>query len=240
MPLVYLIRHGQASFEKKDYDELSEKGAEQSQILGNFLKKTGLEFDYVYSGSLKRQKDTAFHTLQAMGQKDLKVQILKGLNEYDHISLIESGLKYLKSIEPDFNTDILALSKDRKKFQAFFSDLISRWLNKEFVCEGSYSTYESYSNNVFSAFEQITDITENNIKIGVFTSGGPISVMLENTLGLTSLKAVETGWTIANCSVSVLSIKKKFNSFSNQFRLRTFNSYTHFELEENKNIITYR
>ena len=34
MPVIYLIRHGQASFGKEDYDQLSEPGWEQSRKIG--------------------------------------------------------------------------------------------------------------------------------------------------------------------------------------------------------------
>lgn len=38
MGAVYLIRHGQTSFGKADYDKLSELGVEQSQVLGRSLR----------------------------------------------------------------------------------------------------------------------------------------------------------------------------------------------------------
>ena len=37
MRLIYLVRHGQASFGKRDYDALSELGHEQSRLLGRAL-----------------------------------------------------------------------------------------------------------------------------------------------------------------------------------------------------------
>ena len=36
MAAIYLIRHGQASFWKADYDQLSHKGTEQSELLGKY------------------------------------------------------------------------------------------------------------------------------------------------------------------------------------------------------------
>ena len=39
MTSIYLVRHGQASFGKKDYDNLSEIGEKQSFLLGeHFIK----------------------------------------------------------------------------------------------------------------------------------------------------------------------------------------------------------
>ena len=45
MTSIYLVRHGQASFGKKDYDNLSEIGEKQSFLLGEHFKKLKLNFD---------------------------------------------------------------------------------------------------------------------------------------------------------------------------------------------------
>jgi broad specificity phosphatase PhoE len=48
-----MVRHGQASFGKANYDKLSEKGHEQCRILAEYMIRTGLSFDAVYTGSLR-------------------------------------------------------------------------------------------------------------------------------------------------------------------------------------------
>ena len=42
MTSIYLVRHGQASFGKKDYDNLSGIGEKQSFLLGEHFKKLKL------------------------------------------------------------------------------------------------------------------------------------------------------------------------------------------------------
>ncbi len=37
MATIYLVRHGQASFGKENYDQLSPRGWEQGKILGRWL-----------------------------------------------------------------------------------------------------------------------------------------------------------------------------------------------------------
>ncbi len=39
MTTIYLIRHGQASFGKSNYDELSENGEAQATLLGQYFKQ---------------------------------------------------------------------------------------------------------------------------------------------------------------------------------------------------------
>ena len=42
MSVLYVVRHGQASFFTDNYDQLSPKGVEQSRLLGKYWKKSGL------------------------------------------------------------------------------------------------------------------------------------------------------------------------------------------------------
>ena len=55
---LYLIRHGQASFGEKDYDNLSKKGIKQSITLGKKLLKQKIPFEITIIGPLKRHKQT--------------------------------------------------------------------------------------------------------------------------------------------------------------------------------------
>src|SRR4051812_30533219 len=59
MPIVLLVRHGQASFGGDDYDRLSDLGREQSQATGRWLRHRELRRPVVVHGSLRRQRDTA-------------------------------------------------------------------------------------------------------------------------------------------------------------------------------------
>ena len=58
MPIVLLIRHGQASFGTADYDLLSERGHAQVGALHRALARRGVVADRVVTGSLRRQRDT--------------------------------------------------------------------------------------------------------------------------------------------------------------------------------------
>ncbi|MDY0131782.1 MAG: histidine phosphatase family protein [Desulforegulaceae bacterium] len=239
MPLLYVIRHGQASFGESDYDELSKIGIKQAQILGKFFKQTKTTFDSIFSGSLERQVDTAVHTLEGMGEKGKKVEINKGFNEYSHTDLINASLDYYRQKEPEKSYDLVELSKDKKKFQVFFSRLVEDWISGEFSGYG-VEAYETYSHRVLKAFEEVSDLKERKGKIAVFTSGGAISALLENTLQVHPFKAAKIGWGIKNCSISIVSSKGRFNRNSNRFLLRSFNCSAHFELENDKDLITYR
>ncbi|WP_174547400.1 histidine phosphatase family protein, partial [Nocardiopsis dassonvillei] len=52
MPAIYLIRHGKASPEAEDYDELSPTGYEQARLLGAELRRRGPRVGRVVTGAL--------------------------------------------------------------------------------------------------------------------------------------------------------------------------------------------
>ncbi|CAM4027353.1 histidine phosphatase family protein [Kibdelosporangium persicum] len=86
MPLVYLIRHGQASFGADDYDVLSPTGHSQGKHVGAELRRRGVRADQLWSGTLKRQRDTALAAgLDADLQQDPR------WNEFDHIGLVRQA-----------------------------------------------------------------------------------------------------------------------------------------------------
>ncbi len=59
MTTIYLVRHGQASFGKANYDELSPTGQSQAELLGQYFKQILSEAPYVVAGTMKRHMQTA-------------------------------------------------------------------------------------------------------------------------------------------------------------------------------------
>ncbi|MCZ2860451.1 histidine phosphatase family protein [Blastococcus sp. VKM Ac-2987] len=88
MPLICLVRHGQASFGADDYDVLSELGREQARCLGEELRRRELRDPLVVSGTLRRQRDTAALLAEAAGWP-VSAEIDPRLDEYDHLDLLK-------------------------------------------------------------------------------------------------------------------------------------------------------
>lgn len=87
MPVIYLIRHGQASFGKEDYDQLSEPGWEQSRLLGRALQNQMLGLPRALCGTMRRHRETAEATLGELGlPKEWHTDT--GFNEYNHEELL--------------------------------------------------------------------------------------------------------------------------------------------------------
>ena len=112
-----LIRHGQASFGEKDYDNLSDLGRKQGNLLGEYLNRQDVTFDQFFCGELKRQ----VATMQAI-HNNYKPEILIGLNEYEAETLIESY----------FSWDIpFEIFQDKKKYFRVMRLALQKWQNNE-------------------------------------------------------------------------------------------------------------
>ena len=68
MSLLYLVRHGQASFFAEDYDRLSTLGELQARRLGEFWAARGVRFDATFSGPAVRQQRTAEIIVKTMAE----------------------------------------------------------------------------------------------------------------------------------------------------------------------------
>ena len=83
MSVIYIARHGQASFGEDNYDRLSERGVEQARILAGYFIDLGLSFDAVCSGGIMRQRQTAQEILDAYGRRGIACPPLAILPEFD-------------------------------------------------------------------------------------------------------------------------------------------------------------
>ncbi len=80
MPLLVIVRHGQASFGSEDYDVLSPVGRQQAQVTAAALSAAGLDAARIITGSLRRQRDTAEAIADACG---LAPTVDERWNEYE-------------------------------------------------------------------------------------------------------------------------------------------------------------
>lgn len=83
MGVILLVRHGRASAGAANYDVLSTDGELQSERLGMELRRRGVVASRVVTGSLNRQRDTAFQVWQAAGWP-AEIEVDVAWNEFDH------------------------------------------------------------------------------------------------------------------------------------------------------------
>ncbi len=229
MGAIYLIRHGQASFGRADYDKLSDTGAEQARVLGTALKNRLPKVDAVYAGAMLRHHETATHCLEAMELAAGWAEDV-GWNEYDHNDIVHRfNPKYAN--QAALIADMAKGLNPRKAFQEMFSQAIDRWVQGE--TDDYNESWRAFCDRVEDALSRTLEDLGPSKTALVFTSGGAISIVCKKLLRISDEDIFRLNWTIANASITKIIYGKR------GVHLSTLNEHSHFE-GAHSHLITYR
>jgi broad specificity phosphatase PhoE len=232
---LYVVRHAQASFGKPEYDQLSELGFRQAGLLGQFLEQTGLQFEALYAGEMKRHLDTARALLprlpSAANGKGLR--ILPEFNEFDMASVVNLQLPQLIRENPALGRDIDAFFTDPHALYRILNITLARWINNPEGVEG-VETWPAFTRRVWRGLEKIIRDSGRGRTMALVTSGGPLAALLQKALQIPDMSAIDLAWQIRNASVST------FKFSAGRFSLAAFNSVAHLEIHRDPALITYR
>jgi broad specificity phosphatase PhoE len=236
MGILYMIRHGQASFGSENYDRLSETGRRQARILAEYLLSIGLSSDALYAGDMERQKDTAGALVQLSRERGAPLPGLRietAFNEYSSRAIILSYAEDLVGEEPSLTWDRKRFYADKKAFQRIFEKILLRWVNGGAGKPG-IPTWEEFRERVASGLKRVIAENGRGRTVLLFTSGGPISAVLQTALGLSNEETLRTAWQIANGSMT------KFLYNGERISLASFNETAHLALRRDPTLVTYR
>ncbi len=236
MSEIYFIRHGQASFGTDDYDRLSDIGVRQAKIAARHLAQTRKIFDAVYCGEMERQQNTAEELLtyyRANGLAVSRPQIDQNFNEYDSLSVWEALIPEMTAEQPALAEELEKLPGDPKAFQRIFSQVMYRWTTGDYKAS-AIPRWDEFTRRVVMGLENITTRHGAKKRLAVFTSGGPISVVVRSALGLSDRMTLEISWQLMNASIT------RIKYHSRGIMLAGFNEVSHLELEGDAGLLTYR
>jgi broad specificity phosphatase PhoE len=231
-----MIRHGQASFGSENYDRLSPRGVVQAGIVANHLLKTGVRFDAVYTGCMKRQEKTAEALIDVYREQGLPMfELIKAeaFSEYDAKSVFNYQMPMMIAADPSLSKDVKMIYSDEQVFQRLFQQVMTRWASGKHDPPDS-PRWQEFRDRVQQGVREVMKRHSSKKSLAVFTSGGPISAAVQMALELTDEKAMMVSWQIMNASIT----RFKYNSKS--FALAGFNDISHLKLEGDKDILTYR
>jgi broad specificity phosphatase PhoE len=227
MAMIYLIRHGQASFLKEDYDKLSELGITQSKILGESLNSRSTRPDSAIGGSLVRHHETAAHCLESMGLS-LGYKQADHWNEYDHMELLTQHNPTFTDYEA-IGEHLRAQQNPMAALQHILNDSIRDWMQEKHEYKVSW---KQFKDQVWGGLDEVAEHLGKGQSTFVFTSGGPIAVVMMKLLDLKEEQFVELQGRLVNSSLTKVLVGK------GKLSLSTYNDYSH--LEHNSDLITYR
>ena len=230
---ILLLRHGQASFGAEDYDRLSNTGETQVRMLGQHLAELGMEFDAVYSGAMRRQRDSARLVLEGMGHPSPEsFALLEQFNEFDHLPVLREYLEG-RAKQTEDAVDIERLSQDRGYFQTVFNAATSSWIAGE-LQGPNLETWVEFCGRIEHGMLTLQKDMDQGGRVLVSTSAGAISVVLQSVLGTPRPEALRLAWVIRNSSLTRILWDGKRAS------MEMFNSVAHLERGDRMDLITYR
>ncbi len=236
MSILYLIRHGQASFGTSDYDALSDGGRHQARVLGAFVLRAGIRFDACWSGTLNRQQQTFGEVRDSFLDAGLDMPLpteIAALDEYDYEAVLRALVPIIEKEDPAFICDVSRMLSDRRAFQKVFARVMIRWASGSDTVD-DLPSWSCFAAGVTKGIRDIIERSDRGSHVAVFTSGGPIAATIGSVLGLAAEKTISLSWQLVNASIT------RFKFSSGQISLATFNEYGHLEQQNEDSLVTYR
>jgi broad specificity phosphatase PhoE len=229
MSLLFLVRHGQASFLEPDYDKLSRKGELQSRLLGDYWTSHKLVHDRVYTGPKVRQRETARIVGESYKKAGLpwpEPIVLPAFDEFQAEAVIQQTLPPLLKTDEHVRTLHQAFEhagdKDQrfKTFQRVFEVVIRKWACGELPTPG-IEPWPQFSERVQQGLGTLTENGGRGQRIVVFSSGGPVGIAMQKALGLSTDATLRSAWMVRNCAYS------EFLFSTGRFTLNSYNACPH-------------
>ncbi|HVO80744.1 MAG TPA: histidine phosphatase family protein [Terriglobales bacterium] len=233
MGTIYLVRHGQASFGADHYDQLSPVGVEQSRLLGSWICHCNLGVDRVVIGTNRRHRQTAELSLAGLREAPAEAewQVATGFTEFDYVEVLGRACPDLRD-EAAINAWLAGTGHPRREFQKVFAPAFARWVS------GAHDDYtESYADfrrRCWQGLSSLSSDAENSSTTWVFTSGGPISAIVQEALGIANERIADLTFSLVNTGVTKLLCRP------GRVRATTINQYAHLEQAGRPDWITYR
>lgn len=235
MASLYLIRHGQASFMKSNYDQLSDLGKTQANHLGAYLAKAGLQFDIAWQGDLQRHRQTSEGILEKYDHRVSFPAIATNadFNEHQGATIFNKILPQLIDEKPDLKQAFTEKGKGdpevRKAILKLFFQSLQKWAKGELNLEG-YESFIDFKARCQRAYQTLLEGMEGKRTGAVVSSGGTIGVLTGLLLGISDAKMMELNWQVMNTSFTEFQYNK------GQFYLKSFNNVPHLSTPD---LLTY-
>lgn len=197
MSVLYLVRHGQASFGADDYDQLSPAGAKQCELLGEHWAAIGRDVEHVFAGRLRRHQQSAAAFLRgraAAGLPARAVQLLPDLAEYDYMALLGAYGRTQADV-PDWQ----AMARNPKLFDRVLTAALERWVAGDLEEPEPYTEFRDRCHGIL--LDVMGRIGRGTAGI-VFGSAGSLGAGMQPMLGLSDLAAMRLKLQFHNSSVT--------------------------------------
>jgi len=223
MSILYLVRHGQASFAAENYDRLSELGRRQSVWLGEYFAERGIVFSRAVCGTLERQRQTARDILDTMGSA-LTAAEHPGWNEY-------SGEALYKAYLGDEWANARATGDVRSVYRTIKAALAA-W-SQDRLPGPLPETWSGFGERIAAAMQSACAGLSDDDYVLAATSGGAIGRGVADLLQAPAQTAIELNLQFRNSGFCEIFFSPR------SMRLVSFNCVPHLERPDRRKAITY-
>jgi broad specificity phosphatase PhoE len=227
---IHVVRHGQAAFGTEHYDRLTEIGFSQARLLGGYFARRNIRFDAVFTGTLRRQTETAqgiFEGHAELGSQPLP-ETFPALDEYKPEAVMMAFTGNLPA------PALAAARRDPVAVREHFRvlrDALLAWAEDRTQPEGM-PVWQAFQDGAVAALvEARTRFPDGNVLI--VSSGGPIAAIVTAALNAPPAAAVELNLRIRNSSLT------EFASTPRRHHLVSFNGLPHLDTNPDQTLITY-
>ncbi|XOV81254.1 MAG: histidine phosphatase family protein [Aestuariibacter sp.] len=228
MAAIYLVRHGQASFGASDYDALSELGIKQASLCGQQLSRLCRDGAIVISGDMQRHLQTFEYASQHC--QFAAHSVVSAWNEYDHEAIFAAYDPSLDGAEA-MAVWLAKQSEPKSALAATFAAAIARWQTGEF--DNYPESWQHFKARVEQALKEAIEQLAKGQDIVIFSSGGPISWILNRLLHADESKWLAMNWTLVNAGYHKI-IQSSFGTF-----VSSMNEHSYLQMVD-KELITYK
>lgn len=230
MGVIHVVRHGQAAFGTEHYDRLTEIGFTQARLLGAYFARRNIRFDAVFTGTLRRQTETAqgiFEGHPKLGSRPLQ-ETFPGLDEYKPEAVMMAFTGNFPAAAPEAARRDPVVVRDH--FRVLREALLA-WAEDRTQPEGMPVWQVFQDGAVAALVEARRRFPDGNVLI--VSSGGPIAAIVAAALNAPPASAVELNLRIRNSSLT------EFASTPRRHHLVSFNGLPHLDTNPDPTLITY-
>jgi len=227
--MIYLVRHGQAAFGTDHYDRLTDLGLAQARLLGSYFGRRQIRFDAVFTGTLRRQTETAQGISEGheFGAQPLH-EAFPGLDEYKPEAI-------MMALTGNFPAPALAAARRdplvvREHFRVLREALLA-WAEDRTQPEG-VPVWQAFQDSAVAAMVEARRRFPDG-SVLIVSSGGPIAAIVAATLNAPPATAVELNMRIRNSALT------EFATTPRRHSLVSFNGLPHLDTHPDPTLTTY-
>jgi broad specificity phosphatase PhoE len=228
--VIYVVRHGQAAFGTEQYDRLTDIGFAQSRLLGAYFSRRNIRFDAVFTGTLRRQTETAQGILEGHpdGSRPLQ-ETFPALDEYkpEAVMMAFTGAVPAPAAMAAARRDPVVI---RDHFRVL-RDALLAWAEDRTRPEGMPVFKDFQDGAVAALIDARQRFPDGNVL--VVSSGGPISAIVAAVLNAPPATAVELNLRIRNSALT------EFAATPRRHHLVSFNGLPHLDTNPDSTLMTY-